>query len=306
MASTTILDEVFVSKTPSANSARYPYYCDEVSLYLQDGTDAGITLNNFILSGDTASFDVTFSYDKLLNYFMDIRIVNAICTALDKSIEEITDEDLQTITSLSLSSVGNYDLSVDLTGLEHLSNLQTLVLNDCKIDDITPIGTLTNLTHLELVNNEIEDFSPLENLTSLTYLKIRGNISSDYSAAAEYYNSLTEKDFSLNNQNDVVFNVQNYSNQHNIGNVRIICSDTVPDKIHIVIEKYSADGTLLLKSKRENVSLTSNAPLLYLSSDFNCQDGSYIVISAYERRKFTKLISKCTVKPVTFDFTAFN
>lgn len=303
---TTILDEVFVSTTPPANSARYPYYSNEVNLYLQDGTNAGIKLSNFVLSGDTASFDVTFSYNKLLNYFMDKRIVNAICTTLNKSIEEITDEDLQTITSLSLSSVGNYDLSVDLTGLEHLINLQTLILNDCKIDDITPISQLTNLTRLELVNNEIEDFSPLENLTSLTRLKIRGNITSDYSATAEYYDTLTEKDFSLNNQNDVVFNVQNYNNQHNIGNVRIICSDTIPDKIHIIIEKYSADGTLLLKSKRENFSLTSNAPTLSLSSDYNCQDGSYIVISAYERRKFTKLISKCTVKPVTLDFTAFN
>ena len=304
---TTRLDEVFVSRSnPTANSARYPYYSNEVNLYLQDGTNAGIKLSNFVLSGDTASFDVTFSYDKLLNYFMDKRIVNAICTTLNKSIEEITDEDLQTITSLSLSSVGNYDLSVDLTGLEHLTNLQTLILNDCKIDDITPISQLTNLTHLELVNNEIEDFSPLENLTSLTKLKIRGNITSDYSATAEYYDTITEKDFSLNNQNDVVFNVQNYNNQHNIGNVRIICSDTIPDKIHIIIEKYSADGTLLLKSKRENFSLTSNAPTLSLSSDYNCQDGSYIVISAYERRKFTKLISKCTVKPVTLDFTAFN
>lgn len=74
----------------------------------------------------------------------------------------------------------------------------------------------------------------------------------------------------------------------------------------IVIEKYSVDGTLLLKSKRENVSLTSNAPSLYLSSDFNCQDGSYVVISAYERRKFTKLIAKSTVKPAIFDFTIFN
>ena len=301
-----ILNEVLVAEYPYANSTCYPYKGDEADLYFQDGTNAGIKLSNFVLSGDTASFDVTFSYDKLLNYFMDKRIVNAICTTLNKSIEEITDEDLQTISSLSLSSVGNYDLSVDLTGLEHLTNLQTLTLNDCKIDDITPISQLTNLTRLELVNNEIEDFSPLENLTSLTKLKIRGNITSDYSATAEYYDTITEKDFSLNNQNDVVFNVQNYNNQHNIGNVRIICSDTIPDKIHIIIEKYSADGTLLLKSKRENFSLTSNAPTLSLSSDYNCQDGSYIVISAYERRKFTKLISKCTVKPVTLDFTAFN
>ena len=303
---TTIFDEVFVSKSPYPNSVRYPYYSDEANLYFQDGTSAGIKLNNFVLSGDTASFNVTFSYNKLLNYFMDKRIVNAICNTLNKTAEEITDEDLLTVTSLSLNAVGNYDLSVDLTGIEHLPNLQTLILNDCKISNITPIGTLTNLTHLELVNNEIDDFSPLANLTSLTCLKLRGNISSDYSSTEEYYNLLEKKDFSLNNQSDVVFNVQNYNNQHNVGNVRIMCSDTVPDKIHIIIEKYSADGTLLLKSKHENISLTAKNPSLYLSSEFNCRDGAYVVISAYERRKFTKLISKCIVKPAVFDFTAFN
>lgn len=303
---TTRLDEVFVSRNPPANSARYPYYSDTVSLKLEDGTDAGITLNNFVLSGDTASFNVTFTYNKLMNYFMDKRIVDAICLQLDKSSDQVTDEDLQTVTSLTLNSVGNYDLSVDLNGIEHLTNLQSLILNDCKISDITPLSTLVKLEHLELKDNEIEDFSPLENLTALEILKIRGNISSDYSAVSEYYNNITEKDFSLDNKDDIIFGVPQFSSESSLGAIQIACSATAPEKIHIIAEKYSADGILLDKIKRENFNISQNNQSLYISPEFNCQDGGYIVISAYERRKFTKLISKCTVKPINFDFIDFN
>ncbi|MBQ7974635.1 MAG: M6 family metalloprotease domain-containing protein, partial [Clostridia bacterium] len=391
---TTVLNEVFVSETPQADSARYPYWSNEVELTLHDGTNAGIKLSNFILSGDTASFDVEFSYNELLNRFMDKKIIYTIGKTLNIPIEEITEEDLQTITSLLLDSTNSYDFSLDLTGLEQLSNLQNLTLNNCivedlptignltklkhlelanneiedinpigkltnltylglannKIEDISPIGNLTNLTHIELTNNEIEDispigkltnltylglannktedispignlinlthleltdnniqdFSPLEGLTSLTYLKIRGNISGDYSATEEYYDTLIEKDFSLNNQNDVVFSIQEYNNQHNIGDVHILSSDTVPEKIHIIIEKYAANGTLILQSRCENVGNLEYSPIFYIPPEFNCQDGAYVVISAYERQDFTKLISKCTVEPVIFDFANFN
>lgn len=303
---TTRLDEVFVSQNPPANSAYYPYYSDTVDLKLQDGTDAGITLNHFVLSGDTASFKVSFTYDKLMDRFMDKRVADAICAQLNKSFDEVTAEDLQTITAITLNPIGNYDLSVDLEGIECLTNLQSLIMNDCKISDISPLSSLTKLEHLELKDNEIKDFSPLENLTDLRCLKIRGNISSDYSAIAGYYNDIAEKDFSLNNQDDIVFGVPNFNTENNIGAISIRCSETVPEKIHITVEKYSADGTLLAKSKHENFSLTQSNPTLYVSSDFNCDDGAYVVISAYERRKFSKLISKCTIKPVAFDFTYFK
>ncbi|MBP3359449.1 MAG: M6 family metalloprotease domain-containing protein [Clostridia bacterium] len=303
---TTRFDEVFVSQNPPANSARYPYYSDTVDLKLQDGTDAGITLNHFVLSGDTASFKVSFTYDKLIDRFMDKRVADAVCAQLNKSYDEVTAEDLQSITSITLNPIGTYDLSVDLDGIEYLTNLQSLIMNDCKISDISALSSLTHLEHLELKDNEIEDFSPLENLTSLQCLKIRGNISNDYSAVAEYYNSIAEKDFSLNNQDDIVFRVPDFNTENNIGDIRIECSETVPEKIHITIEKYAADGTLLTKSKHENFSWTQSNPTLYVSSDFNCNDGAYIVISAYERRRFSKLISKCTIKPVAFDFTYFE
>ncbi len=299
---TTILDEVFVSKT-APNDTYYPSYDNEVNLMLHDGTDAGIKLDRFKLNDDTASFRVSFSYNKLLGKFIDQRIVDAICTALNKTEDEITEQDFAGITSLTINPVGNYDLSVDLTGIDCLTNLQRLYLNSCKIDDISPLRSLTNLTHLELTNNDIEDFSPLENLTSLAYLKLRGNISADYSALAGIYNSLLVKDFSLSGQNDVIFSIPNYNAQQELGTVQIRKSSTVPKNIHMIAEKYSADGTLLHKTKFENFNLIPNRPSFQLSADFRCQDGGYVVISAYERQNFTKLISRTAIKPAALNLT---
>ena len=162
---------------------------------------------------------------------------------------------------------------------------------------------MTNLTHLELTNNDIEDFSPLENLTSLAYLKLRGNISADYSALAGIYSSLFVKDFSLSGQNDVIFSIPNYNAQQELGTVQIRKSSTVPKNIHMIAEKYSADGTLLHKTKFENFNLIPNRPSFQLSADFRCQDGGYVVISAYERQNFTKLISRTAIKPAALNLT---
>ena len=102
----------------------YPNYDDKENLTLHDGTDAGI---------------------KLLGKFMVRRIADAICTALNKTEAEITEPDFARITSLTINPVRNYDLSVDLTGIDGLTNLQRLYLNSCKINDISPLRSLINL-----------------------------------------------------------------------------------------------------------------------------------------------------------------
>ena len=86
---------------------------------------------------------------------------------------------------------------VDLTGLEHATDLQSLGLIGNKISDLSPLSGLTKLgflnlggneisdlrplvglTHLELLglaDNQIEDLSPLEGLVNLKDLNINGN-----------------------------------------------------------------------------------------------------------------------------------
>lgn len=91
------------------------------------------------------------------------------------------------------------------SGIEQLTGLQTLDLNNCGIDDISALQGLTNLTSLTLTDNHITDISPLSNLTNLKTLNLRGNYIDDYSSVSSYYSNLTTKDFSLTDKNDVVF-----------------------------------------------------------------------------------------------------
>ncbi len=114
----------------------------------------------------------------------------------------ITAADLESITSLTTSSLG----TMDLTGLEHATNLATLEFHHTQVDlsfltrfpkltrlrieesrltDISPLASLTGLTHLNLKRNEISDISPLAALPNLTELMLLQNQITDVSALLE-------------------------------------------------------------------------------------------------------------------------
>jgi len=77
---------------------------------------------------------------------------------------------------------------VDLTGLEHATDLQSLVLNRNKISDLSPLSGLTGLVFLDLGNNEIFDLSPLAGLVNLEVLGLSGNQITDVSPLAGLVN----------------------------------------------------------------------------------------------------------------------
>ena len=70
---------------------------------------------------------------------------------------------------------------VDLTGLEHATDLRTLVLIENKIHDISPLSGLTKLGFLDLGNNQISDLRPIATLTRLETLHIWRNEIEDIS-----------------------------------------------------------------------------------------------------------------------------
>ena len=131
----------------------------------------------------------------------------------------ITAADLESITSLTTSSLG----TMDLTGLEHATNLATLEFHHTQVDlsflarfpkltrlrieesrltDISELAALTGLTHLNLKRNEISDISALAALTNLTRLNLRWNRISDISALASL-TSLTVLDLGRNEISDI-------------------------------------------------------------------------------------------------------
>ena len=106
----------------------------------------------------------------------DTNLASAIRRALSLTSEAtITELHMQGLTGLDASS----RQVTDLTGLEHATNMQFLILRDNQISDITPLTGMTELLGLYLENNQISDITPLTELTNLGQLWIRNNQISD-------------------------------------------------------------------------------------------------------------------------------
>ncbi len=93
----------------------------------------------------------------------------------------------QHLTSLDV----RYEGIVDLTGLEHATDLQALVLIENKIHDLSPLSGLTKLGFLDLGGNQISDLRPLAALTRLETLHIWRNTIEDISPLAGLVNLKT-------------------------------------------------------------------------------------------------------------------
>ena len=112
--------------------------------------------------------------------------------------QDITVDDL-----LKLSHVTVINQQIrDLTGLEHATNLERLILGSNQISDIRPISGLTKLTYLYLDSNRISDIGSLSGLTNLQTLDVRGNRISDISAVSGLTN-LQILDISFNRISDL-------------------------------------------------------------------------------------------------------
>ena len=90
----------------------------------------------------------------------------------------------QHLTSLDV----RYKEIVDLTGLEHATDLQALVLIGNKIHDISPLSGLTGLVFIDLGENQISDLRPLAALTHLETLHMWKNRIEDISPLAGLVN----------------------------------------------------------------------------------------------------------------------
>ncbi|MDE0482955.1 MAG: leucine-rich repeat domain-containing protein [Candidatus Poribacteria bacterium] len=77
---------------------------------------------------------------------------------------------------------------VDLTGLEHATDLQVLALRRNKIHDISPLSGLIGLVYLTLGENQITDVSPLSGLVNLEVLELEVNQITDVSPLAGLVN----------------------------------------------------------------------------------------------------------------------
>ncbi len=124
----------------------------------------------------------------------------------------------------------------DITGIEHLTNTEIILLDNNnisdisiinwdpltsleklsmwgnEIDNITPLNGLVSLKELNLNDNKISDISPLENLSNLDFLNLSRNEVSDISPLSDL-TSLTDLNLSSNQiGTDDLSNLNNLSN----------------------------------------------------------------------------------------------
>jgi len=129
-------------------------------------------------------------------YFPDANLTAAVERAL--GISDPTPTDMLSLTNLNANDRG----IVDLTGIEHATNLTYLWLYYNQISDISALSGLTNLTILYLFSNQISNISALSRLTNLTDLGLSNNQISDISALSGLTN-LTSLRLDYNQISDI-------------------------------------------------------------------------------------------------------
>lgn len=108
---------------------------------------------------------------------------------LERAIREELSLPVETsLTQLVMNQLTRLDARdkqiTDLTGLEHATNLTSLVLSENEIRDLNPLAGLINLEALYIWDSLISEMTPLENLDQLKVLNLAGGQISDLTPLA--------------------------------------------------------------------------------------------------------------------------
>jgi Leucine-rich repeat (LRR) protein len=103
---------------------------------------------------------------------MDVEFEDA---RLDACLRQLKLTHVEQVMSLMCSHYG----VESLLGVEKLTELSALFLEENNISDISPLQDLVKLETLNLTNNRIAELSPLSELKDLTFLMLGGNKISD-------------------------------------------------------------------------------------------------------------------------------
>ena len=123
-------------------------------------------------------------------------------SGMDQNLQSVIDEYNSTNYQYSSSYLWANDRSIkDLTGIEQLTSLTSLVLSNNSFSDISPLTSLTNLQDLRISwGGKITSLNGIQNLNNLTHLEVSGQKLSSISELV-----------SLNNLN-YIFLDENYIN----------------------------------------------------------------------------------------------
>jgi Leucine-rich repeat (LRR) protein len=180
----------FADTADSNPSADYKAVCERIerararkakSLSLSDydaldqlpKLDGLLTLNSFTIFGSGL---------KSLRPVADLMNLRRLYIVRGRVVDLSGIDQLKSLTQLNL--FGNPNLS-DLSPLQNLTRLRTLVLNSTSVIDLQPINNLRNLIELDLNNTSVVDLTPLRELRNLRALSLSNTPVTDISVLSE-------------------------------------------------------------------------------------------------------------------------
>ncbi len=115
----------------------------------------------------------------------DKALYDAVLKAGDSNNDGVlTKEEAEKITYLNVQASN----VIDITGIQYMKNLDSLILLNNKIKDISALKQLTNLKNLNLNINQINDITVLKYMENLSVLSLDVNQISDISALKDLIN----------------------------------------------------------------------------------------------------------------------
>ncbi|MFL0194337.1 leucine-rich repeat domain-containing protein [Clostridium sp. WILCCON 0269] len=179
----------------------------QVGTFTFNGTVSGYSSNVAL------TLTISSSNNNSIVTLKDKNLEQAVRDTINKPTGDIYKSDVETITTLTAENKGIQDIS----GIENLTNLQTLDLGYTpyggalplnynptlnQISDISALSGLTKLQYLNLSGNQISDINALSGLTKLRYLNLFSNQISNINALSEL-TKLQYIDLSCNKINDI-------------------------------------------------------------------------------------------------------
>lgn len=187
-----------------------------------------------------------------------------LAAAIRENLDLASESQITAIDMLGLVTLFGGEKQIkDLTGLEHATNIERILLSHNQISDLTSLAGLKQLGELHLRENKIQDVKPLAGLTNLRWLELGENQISDITSLAGL-TELTDLHLFNNQISDVnpLVELTGLNNLHLAGN-------SIKD-IHPIAKLTSLEGLFLQENQISDIMpLTGLEKVKYLSLETN-------------------------------------
>lgn len=224
----------------------------------------------------------------------DITIFNGINIPVmlelkDNNIENVSELRNKNIYSINLSNNKN------LKGLEGLSNIQTVFLNNCNISDINEVLKLEKVIYLSLENNNLTDISDISKLKNISNISLAGNKELRGTIKSETLYSLNVSDCNLKDDFELskIPNLSNLniSKNKDINDVPKMTKNLQSEYITLILDELNFEEWEEIKQQKENINIEVVTLILNYNLENN-DDKIDLSQNKVLKRELMKIMSK--------------